>query len=645
MGGMSRDDYVASARALVELRPDVRLRIDHVLALDDHRSLQVGRLLGTEEDGHFETAFIPVIEFGSDTIRGWHVYDFDDLDAARARYEELAPAAPAAPRIENAATRHAERVAELFRTRDIEGMAALLAPGFRNLDRRRIVGSDLDRASFLDSFRSEFREASQIDVSLEILATRGERLALLRFRTMTTQAGIGPSERDFLQILEVDQLGRSTAGVGLDPDDLEAAYEELDRRFIAGEASGVRSSAIFRTFEEAIAARDWDRLASCLAPGFVVDDHRSLGTLRSLSRDEWVASVRSLVEMRPDTLLRTDHVIALDEQRVLSVGCWIGSQSEGAFEIPSVLVAELGPDGFRRWDAYDLAQLDAARARFHELRPDPLRIPPNAATWAGDRVAEALEASDWQALRGLVGPDFRFDDRGRRALIGGDVETWIQSMQVVRGWPGLRRERTVVATAGERLALELIFNTTDVGEGELLRIFEVDSVGRLRAVIRFDPDDRRAASIEMSERFRSGEGQRIPVAAREALGALVHHDFERLHAVLPGDFVFHDHRRTGLGRLAGPAAFVASLAPLAELSPDFCIETLYTVAIGEQGMLDVARVFGTLAASGGAFETAYVRLGTWRGDRIVAMELFELEELDAVRARFEEQRARRDQTC
>jgi hypothetical protein len=99
--------------------------------------------------------------------------------------------------------------------------------------------------------------------------------------------------------------------------------------------------------------------------------------------------------------------------------------------------------------------------------------------------------------------------------------------------------------------------------------------------------------------------------------------------------VFHDHRRTGLGRLEGGTAFVASLAPRAEQAPDFCMESLYTIAVAEHGMLDMARVFGTLAASGGTFESVYARLGTWRGDQLVAMEIFEPEDLELARARLE----------
>ena len=49
----------------------------------------------------------------------------------------------------------------------------------------------------------------------------------------------------------------------------------------------------------------------------------------------------------------------------------------------------------------------------------------------------------------------------------------------------------------------------------------------------------------------------------------------------------------------------------------------------------MAHSFGTLAASGGEVESVYVRLGLYQGDRIVGMELFEPEDLDVARARFE----------
>ena len=66
------------------------------------------------------------------------------------------------------------------------------------------------------------------------------------------------------------------------------------------------------------------------------------------------------------------------------------------------------------------------------------------------------------------------------------------------------------------------------------------------AVINFDPDDRRAASWELLERL----AWRVcwPV---EGFRAMRNHDLVRFRAALADDFVFDDHRRTGVGRIVG----------------------------------------------------------------------------------------------
>ena len=139
----------------------------------------------------------------------------------------------------------------------------------------------------------------------------------------------------------------------------------------------------------------------------------------------------------------------------------------------------------------------------------------------------------------------------------------------------------------------------------------------------------------MSDRyFRSEEARWFPAASAVAIRALVDHDLERLRAVLPADFVLDDHRRTGLGRIEGAALFTQSMAALFEQAPDLVFEPLYTIAVGECGALEMAHMFGTLAASGGDVESVYVRLFVYRDDRMIAMEIFEPEDLDAARARF-----------
>jgi hypothetical protein len=132
-----------------------------------------------------------------------------------------------------------------------------------------------------------------------------------------------------------------------------------------------------------LAARDWEELSATFAPEFVLEDRRPPGLLSSLSADDYVASVRALLDLRSDATLRLAHVLAIDDRRVLSVGRWAGGEPEGTFEILVINAVEFGPGGvMRRWHFYNLDQLDEARACYDRLHSDPLRIPPNAATRA-----------------------------------------------------------------------------------------------------------------------------------------------------------------------------------------------------------------------------------------------------------------------
>ena len=64
---------------------------------------------------------------------------------------------------------------------------------------------------------------------------------------------------------------------------------------------------------------------------------------------------------------------------------------------------------------------------------------------------------------------------------------------------------------------------------------------------------------------------------------------------------------------------------------------MYDVATAEHGVLAVGHTIGTLAESG-AFESVFGQIVLFQGDQVVGVELFELEDLDAARARFEKLR-------
>src|SRR5439155_20251207 len=114
----------------------------------------------------------------------------------------------------------------------------------------------------------------------------------------------------------------------------------------------------------------------------------------------------------------------------------------------------------RRMDFYSLAQLDEARACFATLRPDPLRIPPNAASRTGDRHDEAIKAGDFDALSLLCAPTMLIDDRRRGVLLTGGRDLFLASNRLTAR---ARVTRTLLATAGDRLILEHLHWTDPSG--------------------------------------------------------------------------------------------------------------------------------------------------------------------------------------
>ncbi len=636
----SRDECVASVRAFVELRPDARSRTPHVLALTGRWSLTVTVWTGSETEGAFEIPAVAVTGFDSSGhTERVDLYDLDQLDEARARFAELTTA-PRALRIENGATRSLARMESAWEARDWDTVAALYAPGFWQSDRRRLILLELGRRQAIEGLRATW-DMRWSRLTSEVLATRGGRLALARVLVEVADADMGPSEREVLTLVEVDARGERVLNVLFDPDALDAASAELDRRYGAGEAAPYAASweRYLRNLR-VTAARDWEGIAATYAPDCVLEDHRPLGLPMLRSRDECVASVRAFVDLRPDATLRTDHVLALDDRRLLNVTGWTGGEAEGRFEIPVVVVSLHGSDGARRMHLYNLDQLDEAWARFAELRPDPLRVPPNAACRAHDRVIEARRARNWPALRALATDDFVYEDRRRRALLTGGVDLWTESLKFYLSAGEFAHE--LIATAGDRVALQRSVLTGQPDgvavEVEFLLLREINATGQHVAVILFDPEDRRAASTELLERHaRNEEGRSIPAAVFEGFRAINDHDLDRFRATLHDDFVFDDHRRTGVGRIEGADDYVASIRPLFEGAPDFFTDNLYYVAIEPHGTLAIARTFGTLA-EGGEFESVFVRLALYRDDRFARIEQFEVEDLDRARARFEELR-------
>ncbi len=641
---LSRDEYIASMGVVEGLAVQGILRLDH-LRTSATAAIGDSTWYGTRDGGDFELPVVFVFEHEGGRFRAWELFDREQLGAAFARYEELMAGATQVARIENAATRSRDRFIEAWNRRQWERIASGFSAGFRQIDRRGMGQLDLDLEQHLASLRLIFEKTSS-RFTAKVIATRGERLALTRSRFEATTRSAGPSEAETLSLVELDDRGDRNVVVMFDPENLDAAYAELDARYAAGEAADLgRVAAAMSAFNRAFADRDWDALAAQCAPDIIVNDHRLLGWETLHGAAAYLAAVRSLVDLAPDARLRLDHVTR-SEHGYLVITVWAGTREGGAFEAPSLMVCELDEHArVRRFDQYDLDRFDEARSRFEvlgagapsdpELRPDPLLIPPNSATGIFDRWREAFEARDWQALERLCAPALVYEDRRRMDLISGDRDVFLASSRLLAEMAPPRITRTVLATAGDRLALEHLLWSSDDLEGEVLQVVEVDAEGRFLALIGFDPHDLRAASIELRERYFCGdEGKVLPVSLIELARALDHHDLVRMRAALDPEFVFHDHRRTGVGRIDDVDQYVALMAATFEQTPDGRSEDLYRVATERHGGLSVGHTVGTLA-SGGAFESIYVRIQWFRNGRHVGTELFEPEDLEIARARFE----------
>jgi hypothetical protein len=663
------EGLLQNVRAWFDLADGITNRLDDVLGLRSDALLARWTLLGNARagGGAHEIPYVLLSVVQPDgLVSRWELFDPDREAEALARFEKLGAEGQAEP-FENAASRNLRRFEQRWHERDWEGVVALLGPGYRVSDRRSLVGMELEGEEGLRSLRMTFDVASG-RWSSELLATRGERLALFRRKFEGEVGAVGPFENPRLSLIETGADGRRVLQIHFDPDDLDTAYGELDARYAAGEAAPwARTWSALGRLVTALNARDREELARTVAPDLVWRDHRILGLHELRSRDEYLERFRALVELAPDVALRVEHVLGLDDRGVLAVLRLTGHREGGPFEIPSINVMALDAGGrFREYRTYDLEELDTARAGFAEIMAAPPARPvgkgamlssadagrdplaalarPNAASAAMDRVQAAFEARDWARLRALAEEGARFEDRRRHALLSGDRDWWVANLRLEVGESGLGHfQRNLVATAGDRVCLERVLWRGGPAQGrveiEYLWLAEVDEGGRLVAGVMFDAGDWRAASREGWNRWLARDA-----AAAAVMGPIFEfvegwndHDRARLRAVLEDDVVSHDRQLTGHGLVEGADAYLDVGTAVWALARDAQLELRSVLALDRHGGVGVSRTFGTLP-EGGDFEIQNIDLVTVDRGRITRIENFEIDALDAALARFEELR-------
>ena len=221
-------------RRFLELAADLNVYIEAVHRLSDLGAVFTHAGKGTSRDGFdAEWRTVDILTVEGDLISRGELFDEADLDAAIARFDQLSQPAP---RLENTASRVNARFLACVTARDWDAIASILADDFCSDDRRRVTGAGTRRGR--DAEIENMRVVADLGAKHHGRGHRDSRrpprshsYPLLR---LTKQQGF---LADVLGLVETDLDGRIAATILLDLEDIDAAFEELDARYLAGEAA------------------------------------------------------------------------------------------------------------------------------------------------------------------------------------------------------------------------------------------------------------------------------------------------------------------------------------------------------------------------------------------------------------------------
>jgi class 3 adenylate cyclase/ketosteroid isomerase-like protein/tetratricopeptide (TPR) repeat protein len=646
-GECDADEHVSHVRGLVELVPDIQLRVLEYLRLGPGVALARGMAWGTDTQGGRVEVPTDILAASADgQFTSIEFFDPTQRAEAVARFEALTDA-PDQPSLTNEAARTVRALNGRLVAGDVEGVFVHYSPDLVSDERRRSSRELWQAEQVKDWVRYALESYEVRDAPFEPLAVRGERLVLGCQTFVVTGDVEGEGELRWLQIAELGDDGLVSRFVMFEPDDLDAAFDELDRRFLAHIAPECRPLAeIASANQRAANSRDWEAMLRVLSDDFRLVDHRLAG-FGERDAGQYIEGIQAVVEMAPDLRARTEAVMRVGADAILSRTRTSGSDGQGGrFEQVIDSIGIFRDGRLCAIELFDPAQEARSVARFEELAAvgRPADVEDNVAARAWRRASEAMCARDVTAILAGCTEDVTYEERkhapGRFAFAGRDELGSMLARMVARGaW---RIDVRVVATRGERLVLtENLFHYTDkLGgptESLVLRVDETDAAGRISATIVFEPDDLDVAMDELDARYRVT----LPVECRAmfdtvAAGRRVYnaHDFSALRALLSDDFVLVDHRPGWFGTL-DVEAYVERTAGILEVAPDAAIRVVDIPCIAPDSAVIRWSTTGR-NQEGGIFEITFDCVVLRSGDQISRFEFFAVEQRDDAMARFEE---------
>ena len=599
-----------------------------------HRLTDIGAVVTYEGHGTTPEGFdaewreISLSIVDGDLINRCEIFDEADLDAALARFDELSRSTP---RPENAASRVLARVWAYLAARDWNAMAEVMADDFSSHDRRRVVNAGVRRGR--DVHIANMRAVTEVgfeNLGSTVIATRGRRLAMSR--THSAVHGL-PDEvgAEAMMIVEIDADNRLATNTLFDVDEIEAAFEELDARYVRGEgAAHAQTWSVIAEMYGTLNRRE----IPAMAKGWVNVDHRPLVTIEP---NDLATTLGAMWDLVPDVSMYVEAVHRLTSFGAVVTHTSYGTSQEG-FDAEWRMIQLLTVDGdmISRTELFDEADIDAALARFDELSA-PARRLENAATRVYERLQDYFLARDWDSLTETLAEDHYGDDR--RSVVNAGIQRGrdaeLASLQATADMGVTSLTITSIAIRGDRLALCRTRGTTsgpDAFYAELLRIVEINADNQMAARIVFDLDDVDAAFEELDSALRRRRSGR-PLA--NVVGYRAEQRRVQPSRTPFGGSGLGDTSTTAEGQSFEPGDLTAYIRSGWEVAPDSTvyIETVHRVS--DLGAV-VTQVSKGTSEQGFEAEWRFICLLVVDGEVFSSCELFDEADIDAALVRFEE---------
>lgn len=601
-----------------DLNQDITIDVEEVHRLTGVGAVVTYRAHETSREGlDAEWRGIALLTVQDELVSRCEVFDEADAASALAAFDHCNRPQP---RLENQASRMYERFKAAYPLRDWGAIAAMLADDVRSEDRRHVINAGVRQGP--DAVIAEVSGLydAGIDVASEVVAIRGDRLVLNRIRTFVRGQGAEGFHSAALDIVELNDNGRVVARLVFDLDDLNAALTELDARYLAGEAAPYAQT--WQTIAATYTAVSRRELPPS-GPQITNIDHRRSASLHPGKLDK---EIRTYVEV----VHRLDHSGA-----VVTYAAYATSQQDFDAEWHEVAMSLASNGAVNHYELFDAADLDAALARFDELRPPAPQLR-NAANRVHERILGYVTAGEWQAVTDMLAVDFIHDDR-RRAVNSGlrqGRDAAIAEMQALVDIGARDHASDTIATRGERLVLCRTRSSGRRAEAfyvEVLDVFEIDDDETVIARVVFDPDDIDDAIAELENRYLTGE------AARHArTWSAITRAYEALNrGELPAvteNFVDVDHRR---GARLVPGDLMEYLGASLDDSSGNRLRIVAVPRLTDRGAV-VTHVANATSREGFDAEWRITNVFTVQGGKISRCELYDVADLDAALARLDE---------